>query len=181
MDEQEWTKRKSTIYSWIWRNPRSNRIVVDVAGLSPGDHALDIGCGPGAAVRHAAASVTRAVGVDRSPAMVEIAARRSAAVPNAEFAVGPAEDLPLPDAAFTVAWTAHSYHHWEDRDAGLAEARRVLAPGGRLLIVETRSNGEHGLSLDGALKAQADLEQLGFVDASIERHRDNYIVAGRVG
>jgi ubiquinone/menaquinone biosynthesis C-methylase UbiE len=177
MDEQEWPKLKSTIYSWIWRNPRSNRIVVDVAGLSPEDQTLDIGCGPGVAVRHAAVTVTRAVGVDRSSAMVDIAKRRSEGLPNVEFAIGQAEDLPFPDDDFSVVWSAHSYHHWEDRGKGLLETKRVLAPGGRLLIVETRSQGEHGLSLDGALGVQADLERLGFLDASIGRHRDNYIVA----
>jgi len=121
------------------------------------------------------------VGVNRSPAMVDIARRRSGGLANVEYAVGQAEDLPFQDDEFSVVWSAHSYHHWEDRAAGLLETKRVLAPGGRLLIVETRSQGEHGLSLDGALTVQTDLEQLGFLDASIGRHRDNYIVAARLG
>lgn len=180
MDEHEWTKLKSTIYSWIWRNPRSNRILVDVADLSPDDHTLDVGCGPGVAVRGAAQSVTRAVGVDRSPSMVEIAQRRSAEFPNAEFAVGSAEDLPFPDDTFTVAWTAHSYHHWSDPESGLVECQRVLAPGGRLLIVETKSNGDHGLDLDRALDVSKKLEALGFVDSSVELHSKNYFVGASV-
>jgi ubiquinone/menaquinone biosynthesis C-methylase UbiE len=176
MDEQEWPKLKSSIYSWIWRNPRSNRVLVEVASLSSDDHTLDIGCGPGVAVRRAAPMVSQAVGIDRSPSMVDIARRRSAKVPNVEFAVGSAEDLPFPDDRFTVAWSAHSFHHWADRNAGLVECQRVLAPGGRLLILETRTTGEHGLSLDGALDLGGELEELGFVDPSLERHGNEYVI-----
>ena len=178
-DEKEWSKAKSAIYSWVWRNPRSNRIVVNVAGLGTHDHTLDVGCGPGAAVRQAAAAVSRAVGADRSQSMVDIARRRSAELANVEFAVGRAEDLPFPDHAFTVVWSAHSFHHWTDRSAGLEETKRVLAPGGRLLILETRTTGEHGLSLDRALDLSAQLNDLGFVDTSVDRHADNYVVGGR--
>ena len=108
--------------------------------------------------------------------MVDIARRRSAKVPNAEFAVGSAEDLPFPDDRFTVAWSAHSFHHWADRNAGLVECQRVLAPGGRLLILETRTTGEHGLSLDGALDLGGELGELGFVDPSLERHGNEYVI-----
>lgn len=181
-DEQEWSKLKSSIYSFFYRNPRSNRLLVEVAGLGPDDHTLDIGCGPGAAVRAAANVVTdgRAVGVDRAESMVEIARKRSAGLPNVEFTVGPAEDLPFPDDTFTVAWTAHSFHHWDDPEAGLIEARRVLAPAGRLLVVEDRTNGEHGFSLDKALDLSFELERLGFVDAAVDRHKDTYFVGASV-
>ncbi len=150
--------------------------------LNPDDHVLDIGCGPGAAVRAAATVVTagKAVGTDRSPAMVEIASKRSEHLPNAEFAVGAAEDLPFPDDAFTVAWTAHAFHHWEHQEQGLLEAQRVLVPGGRLIILETRTNGEHGLSLDRALDLSRELERLGFVEPTIDRRKDNYFVGASV-
>lgn len=180
MDEHEWSKLKATIYSWLWRNPRSNRILIDVADLSSQDQTVDIGCGPGVAVRRAAPVVTRAVGVDRSPSMVDIARKRSAGLSNVEFAVGAAEDLPFPDDAFTVAWSAHSLHHWYDRDTGLAECLRILAPGGRLLIVESKSNGDHGLSLDRALDLSTQLEELGFVDGTVELHHKNYFVGASV-
>lgn len=181
-DEQEWSKFKSTFYSWVYRNPKSNRILVEVAGLEPEDRTLDIGCGPGVAVRGAAAVVTdgRAVGVDRSPSMIDIAQKRAAALPNVEFAVGEAEDLPFPDDAFTVAWTAHAFHHWADPEAGLIEARRVLAPGGRLLIVESKTTGEHGFSLDRAMDVQFKLEELGFTDPSVEIHKKTYFVGAKV-
>jgi ubiquinone/menaquinone biosynthesis C-methylase UbiE len=177
MDESEWSKLKSTIYSWIWRNPRSNRIVVDAAGLSLDDDALDVGCGPGAAVRYAAPDVARVVGVDRSPSMVDIARKRSVGLINVEFEVGQVEDLPFGDDTFTVAWSAHAFHHWANRDAGLIECRRVLAHGGRLLILETKTTGEHGLSLDRALDLSDHLEELGFTDADVGLHLGQYIVS----
>ncbi len=180
MDETEWSKFRSTVYSFLWRSPKSNQIVVDVAGLTPQDQTLDIGCGPGAAVRHAAETVARAVGVDRSPSMVDIARKRSGSLPNVEFAVGQAEDLPFDDDEFSVAWTAHAFHHWEDGQAGLTECFRVLAPGGRLLILETKTNGDHGLSLNRALDLSATLEALGFVDADVGLHQKQYVVEARV-
>jgi ubiquinone/menaquinone biosynthesis C-methylase UbiE len=133
-------------------------------------------------VRAAAKVVTdgKAAGVDRSPSMVDIARKRSAALPNVEFAVGPAEALPFPDDAFTMVWSAHSFHHWSDPEQGLLEARRVLGPGGRLLIVENRTTGEHGFDLDGALDLGTELERLGFVDPSLTRRDETYFVGASV-
>ncbi len=181
-DEQEWPKFKSKVYSLIYRNPKSNRLLVEIAELAPDDRVLDIGCGPGAAVRGAAAVVTdgRAVGVDRSPSMIEIARKRAAEFDNVGFAVGQAEEIPFPDDSFTVAWTAHAFHHWVDTDAGLIETRRVLAPGGRLLIVESKTTGEHGFSLDRAMDVQFKLVELGFADAAVELHKKTYFVGARV-
>ena len=181
-DEQEWSKLKSTIYSFFFREPKSNRLVVDVAQLVTDDVTLDIGCGPGAAVRAAAAIVTdgRAVGGDRSAAMVDIARKRAAGLSNAEFEVGSAESLPFSDDEFTVAWTAHAFHHWADRAAGLGEAFRVIRPGGSLIVLEDRTTGEHGFSLDQAMDLTFELERLGFESATVARHLDTYLVGASV-
>ncbi len=103
------------------------------ANPGPDDSFLDIGCGPGAAVEHAAASGARVAGVDPSPSMVRRAARR---VPDADVRVASAEHLPFPDHHFTVVVNVASFHHWADRDAGLREILRVLTAGGRLHIME---------------------------------------------
>lgn len=181
-DATEWSKLKSSIYSFIYRNPKSNRLIVDHAALAPDDRVLDIGCGPGAAVRAAAVRVTsgHAAGVDRSAAMIDIARKRSAAIGNVGFDVGTAESLPFDDGAFTVAWTAHAFHHWTDQEAGLREAMRVLGPGGRLFVVENRSNGEHGINLDRAIDLQHLLGGLGFVDASVGRLGKDYVIGASV-
>lgn len=53
-----------------------------------------------------------------------------------DYELGFAEALPLPDGSCTVAWSLATAHHWADVDKGLAEARRVLTSGGRLLVLE---------------------------------------------
>lgn len=179
MDTKPWSGFRSWIYSLIYRSPKSNALVVRSARLSASDRVLDIGCGPGAAVRAAAGVVVtgEAAGVDRSEHMVDIARRRSLQFPNTRFEVGSAESLPFPDGSFTVVWTAHSFHHWEDRDAGLAEMLRVLSDGGRGLILETDGK-KHGLTDSQARGVMADMERLGFRDLAIERVEKQVIISG---
>ncbi|MBT8166142.1 MAG: class I SAM-dependent methyltransferase [Acidimicrobiia bacterium] len=182
MDTKPWTGFRARIYSVIWRSPKTNSLVVRLAGLSASDRVLDIGCGPGAAVRKAAAIVVdgEAAGVDRSEPMVDIARRRSRRFPNARFEVGSAESLPFADGSFTVVWTAHSFHHWEDRDAGLAEMLRVLSDGGRGLILETDGK-KHGLTDSASAAVVADMERLGFRDVAVEKVDKQVIISGVCG
>ena len=180
-DESQWSRVKSEIYSILGRNPRSNKRIVSVADLDPSHSVLDIGCGPGAAVRAAAPLVVKAVGVDRSEAMIEIARRRSRGLDNVEFAVGPAEELPFPDGSFARIWTIHAYHHWEDRDRGVLECLRVLGAGGKLLIVETETKGSHGLSRDAAEGVAAELLTAGFVRSFVSKSHKQLIVTGVAG
>lgn len=177
-DEQPWSRFRVWAYGLIQRNPRSNRRIIDLAALGPADHALDLGCGPGAAVRGAASIVTdgRAVGVDRSRPMIELARRRSARIPNARFEVGAAEALPFLDGEFTVVWCVHSYHHWDDHDAGLAEIHRVLAPGGRAFIMERNSNA-HGLTDRGAAELAGRLTETGFTDARVRKDGKDQVIS----
>ncbi|HWL50261.1 MAG TPA: class I SAM-dependent methyltransferase, partial [Acidimicrobiia bacterium] len=127
----------------------------------------DLGCGLGAALEHAATTGARTAGIDPSPSMVERAAER---VPQAEVRLGSAELIPFEDDAFTAALSVATYHHWADADAGLNEVRRVLGPGGRLLIVERklkRSSG-HGLNGAGAETLAQLLESKGYVSIEVE-------------
>ena len=176
MDESPWSRFKSEIYALLGRNPKSNRLLPSIADLDPSHIVLDIGCGPGAAVRAAATSVARAVGVDRSEPMVEIARRRSRELVNVEFSVAGAEDLPFPDGAFDRVWAIHSFHHWEDQPRGLAETHRVLRPGGRLLIVEDDTNGAHGLDRSRASRLADDLRSMGFADAEVSKPLKQLVV-----
>ena len=180
-DTSPWPKLKSEIYGLLGRNPKSNRMVTTFADLQPSHIVLDIGCGPGAAVRTAAAIVERAVGVDRSEPMIAIATRRSAKVANAEFQAAGAEDLPFPDATFDRVWTIHAFHHWEDQTQGLAESMRVLRPGGWLLIIENDTNGPHGLNRIAAEGLAERLRSLGFDDASVAKPRKELVVRGVLG
>jgi ubiquinone/menaquinone biosynthesis C-methylase UbiE len=182
MDTKPWTGIRATVYSLIYRSPKTNALVVRSAGLSASDRVLDIGCGPGAAVRQAARIVVSgaAAGVDRSEPMIDIARRRSRRFPNTRFEVGSAESLPFPDGSFTAVWTAHSFHHWEDRAAGLAEMSRVLADGGRALILETDGK-KHGLTDAGSAAVVADMERLGFREVVIDKVDKQVIISGVSG
>jgi ubiquinone/menaquinone biosynthesis C-methylase UbiE len=156
---------------------RMARLVADAAAVGPGDRVVDVGCGPGRFLREAAERGAEAVGVDPSPRMRRMAARFTPARlrPKVTVLDGSAERLPLEDESATVAWAVASVHHWEDVDAGLAELRRVLAPGGRLLLVErlARPRGwfsHHALTWDGAERLAARATAAGFVEAGAERH-----------
>lgn len=104
-------------------------LVVQAARPVPGDRVLDIGCGPGTAVRAAARTGAEAVGVDPSDTMLWLARKSNAA--RCTYYQGTAEALPLEDGSATIAWSIASVHHWSDVPGGLAEIVRVLAPGGR--------------------------------------------------
>lgn len=177
-DAAPWSKLRSEFYAVIGRNPRSNRAIPTIAGLDAAHAVLDVGCGPGAAIRTAAPSVRRAVGIDRSAAMIDIARRRSRGFENAEFAVGGVEQLPFPDDTFDRVWSIHSFHHWEDQTKGLAESMRVLKPGGRLLIIENDTNGAHGLSRAAADGLAERLRALGFREVSVTKPRRELVVDG---
>ncbi len=99
---------------------------------------VDIGCGPGIAVRMAARRAATATGIDPDPAMLRLARWITALrrPPDVSWLEGRAEKLPLPDDQATLVWAISSAHHWEDRRAGIGEAWRVLAPGGRLALAE---------------------------------------------
>lgn len=173
-DEKPWSPLRANVYSLIVRNPRSNRMLIEHLGLAADDETLDIGCGPGAAVRAAGRIVNRAVGVDASPPMIDIARRRSHDH-HTEFVVAGAEHLPFPDDSFTVVWTVQSFHHWMDDVAGIGETRRVLKPGGRFHILETHGKGAHAISPAGVATLRSKLTNAAFTDITTDRLR-KYVV-----
>jgi arsenite methyltransferase len=118
------------------------RILVDALDLKPGERALDIGSGPGLLACDLATVLGpdgAVVGVDPSESMRAISARRERAAGAApiEFRTGDACALPFPDASFDVAVSTQVYEYVEDMGTALAEAHRVLRPGGRLLVLDT--------------------------------------------
>jgi arsenite methyltransferase len=118
------------------------RLVIEALALQPGENVLDIGSGPGFLACEMAAVVGdqgSVHGVDTSETMLAIAAHRERAPGSAptEFRAGDALELPYPDASFDVAVSTQVYEYVEDMPAALAQVRRVLRPGGRLLILDT--------------------------------------------
>ncbi|WP_290057841.1 methyltransferase domain-containing protein [Amycolatopsis solani] len=92
---------------------------------------VDVGCGGGRAVGELAARGVRALGVDLNAAMIEAAAERW---PAGEFHVADATSLPLDDGSVTGYRADKVLHTLADPGRAVAEARRVLAPGGRAVL-----------------------------------------------
>lgn len=157
------------LYAWFNRHPEANRIVVELAALRPGDHVLEVGCGPGVALEMAADVVgaDRAAAVDPSETFVAMARKR---VPGADVRVAGAEDVPFDDGSFTAIFTLASMHHWSDRDAGLATLTAKLAPGGRLVLGERLLDSPgHGITPAQIRAVSAALTGLGHTDVRTVR------------
>lgn len=109
--------------------------------LDPKWCVADLGAGTGALTGLIAPFVGRVVAIDRSPEMLEAARARLGDVPNVEVRAGDLEALPVEDGAFEVAMLVLVLHYVVDPGRALAEARRALKPGGRLVIVDMREHG----------------------------------------
>lgn len=134
---------------FLGRRRSSYQALVVAADIQPGQRVLDVGCGTGYFARAIAAAVGRAglvLGVDPSPSMIDFARRKAASVPNGQFQVGAAEALPFPSDHFDVVVSSLVLHHLPEdgRLRALQEMRRVLRPGGKLLVAEAR-NPQHGI------------------------------------
>ncbi|HHL21759.1 MAG TPA: SAM-dependent methyltransferase [Aliiroseovarius sp.] len=108
------------------------RHVCRVTGLGPGQAHLDIGCGAGRMVALAAQAGALATGFDASAAMLGQARTRT---PQAAFHQGDMEALPFADAHFNVVTAINAFQYAANPENALAEACRVLAPGGTIAIV----------------------------------------------
>jgi demethylmenaquinone methyltransferase / 2-methoxy-6-polyprenyl-1,4-benzoquinol methylase len=116
-----------------WRRLTARTVV------RPGDRVLDACCGTGDLALACAREGGRVTGLDFSERMLERARRKSGAV---EWVLGDALALPFDDGAFDAATVGFGVRNVPDLEAGLAELRRVLRPGGRLAILEiTRPRG----------------------------------------
>ncbi|MGW4053432.1 methyltransferase domain-containing protein [Streptomyces sp. NPDC004779] len=103
----------------------------DLLGAGPGTSVVDVGCGAGRAVAELAERGVRVVGVDPSERMVAIARGRW---PGADFRMAGAYGLPLPDASVDGYRADKVFQELVEPERALAEARRVLVPGGRIVL-----------------------------------------------
>ena len=115
-----------------------------VAALAPrdGERYLDLGCGTGDVMLEVlrAAPGSSVVGVDAAQAMIAVAASkadRAEVADRAAFVAGDARRLPFADASFHGAISAFTLRNLTDRQQAFRELRRVLVPGGRIVLLET--------------------------------------------
>ena len=116
---------------------RRRGLVLEALDAQPGERVVDVGCGPGFYVEDVLERVGpegEVTGVDVSEAMLAMTAKRVAGRPNARVAEGDATRIPLPDGAIDRALSVQVFEYVADTAAGLAELRRVVRPGGRVVI-----------------------------------------------
>ncbi|GAA0946950.1 methyltransferase domain-containing protein [Pseudonocardia zijingensis] len=117
------------------RRPDSARLrmrTYELLKVEPGRRVLDVGSGSGTAVAELADAGADAVGVDTAEEAVAFAREHH---PGCRFEVADALRLPFPDGSVDGYRAEKLYHALPDPDAACAEARRVLAPGGRIVLV----------------------------------------------
>ena len=121
------------------KNAALNRAAVEVLDPQPDDRVLEIGFGPGKTIRMISERLTNGfvAGVDLSGVMVKQAARRNrefVKMGRVELKQGAASSLPYGDGQFGKVCAINAYHHLPEPIDALREIRRVLKPGGLLLL-----------------------------------------------
>jgi SAM-dependent methyltransferase len=101
--------------------------VLDRLNVAPGTRLLDVGCGSGYALRLAHEGGATVTGLDITPELLAIARER---VPAAMLAQAGMDDLPFTDDAFDAVVGFNAFPFADDPSAAVAEAARVVAPGG---------------------------------------------------
>ena len=150
--EDFWADAPQDPEPWAWERRRA--MLLDA--VAPGDRVLDLGCGAGrflAALRDA-----DSVGVEIAQAALDRAARNA---PGADLRlVEPDGSLPLEHASVDLVWCSEVLEHVPDTAHLLLEVRRVLRPGGRLLVT-VPFHGRVKAALIGALRFEAHFDPLG--------------------
>jgi SAM-dependent methyltransferase len=128
---------RATYRDPLFHYPNFHAILAELA-LTPADYLVEVGCGGGAFLKMALQSGCRAVGVDYSPDMIEVARDVNAdaiAAGRLEIVEANAASLPLPESVFTCAVITGVLGFLSDPVAALKELRRVLAPDGRAVVM----------------------------------------------
>jgi SAM-dependent methyltransferase len=131
--------------------------LLDAAGVAQGTQVLDLCCGTGVVTGAAARRGAVATGVDFSSAMLAEARR---AHKQLRFDEGDAEALPYPDRSFDAAVANFGIHHVPRPGGAIAEALRVLRPGGRVAVTSWAPPNENVAwrLLFDAIRAYGDIE-----------------------
>jgi len=108
--------------------------------LSPGQKALDLGCGIGGAtfpLAQLTGPTGLVAGVDISSSMIETATHRAEGRAGIEFRIGEAGAIPYPDHFFDAARSERVFLYLPDRLGAIHEMKRVVKPGGKIVLLDT--------------------------------------------
>jgi SAM-dependent methyltransferase len=154
-------------------NVARNRWAVQLLDVQPTDRVIELGCGPGVAIKAFATRATQGlvVGVDHSQVMIRQARRRNKAAIRAgrvRLIHTPVESLSINDEPFNAALAVNTVGMWPDPTARLRELARLLRPGGRIALVsQPRCPGATATTSAAAANELARL----LTDAGFERLR----------
>jgi arsenite methyltransferase len=174
-------------------NAKLNSYAVRQLELTPSDRVLEVGFGGGVSLPSLIASAAFVGGVDRSSDMVTRAKAifsEAVSAGRADFREGSVEELPFEASSFERVCTVNTIYFWSSLDAGFAEIRRVLSPGGRVVVgfVPKEQMDHMGMPADiftsrAPEDVVAALRKAGFSDVRVERPEPttpwNVIVATR--
>ena len=132
--------------------------------LMPPMVVADLGAGEGFFSLMAAQSARKVIAVDSSPKMIEVGREQAArnGVKNIDYRLGDMEEIPIADGEAEVVFFSQSLHHALHPERALAEAARILAPGGRVVVLDLVRH-----RFEEAREMYAD-EWLGFSEAELE-------------
>tara|TARA_R110002073_G_C9460599_1_gene578708 strand:+ start:146 stop:694 length:549 start_codon:yes stop_codon:yes gene_type:complete len=133
----KWDAETAQWYADNYGEYETNKLGIHALTLPSTATVIDIGCGTGCALRHAAKQVTHGslIGIDPVPRMVEIAQERTEAA-HILYMVGSAENIPVETAIADIVLAFDSFDHWQDQKQGLEEVKRIVKPNGQLVVIK---------------------------------------------
>ncbi|HLS47699.1 MAG TPA: methyltransferase domain-containing protein, partial [Gemmatimonadales bacterium] len=149
------------------------RGLIGIAALRPGERVLDVACGTGIVTRLAAEAVGGSgtvAGLDINPGMLMVARSSVPAGMTIEWHEAGAESMPFADATFDAVLCQMGLQFMPDRPAALSEMRRVLAPGGRLVLNVAGPTPPLFSLMADALERHVGAEAAGFVHQVFSLH-----------
>jgi len=147
--------------------------LIKIAALRPGERVLDVACGTGVVARLASQVVGAAgtvAGLDINPGMLAVARTTTSAGMAINWHEGSAEAMPLPDASFDLVLCQMGLQFVPDKHAALTEMRRVLVPGGRLILNVPGPTPQLFVIMGEAFTRHIGAEAAGFVNHVFSLH-----------
>lgn len=174
---------------WSFYVEATTRETLARLSLRPTDRVLDVGCGTGALLERLAESHPAALlsGVDPVPEMLAVARERMPA--EVELREGWAERLPFAEEQFDVVVSCNMFHYIQRPVDALREMRRVLRPGGRLVVTDwcddylacrvcswcLRLSGHAEIKVHRRRECLRLLQEAGFREVDAERYRISWL------